>query len=139
MALAQANWSSTIGDIPPQTVGIAITLGVQASPVEHDTAATLAVTDMTGGLIVSNPAAAINLTLPTGAAMDAALPQAAVNSSFDFSIINLGTGSNIPTVVTNTGWTLVGEMALPAETVNGAGRFKARRTAPATWTLYRIS
>ena len=137
--MVQANWSTTIGDIPVQTVGIAINLGVQASPVEHDTAATLAVSDLTGGLIVSNPAAAINLTLPTGAAMDAAIPTAGINSDFEFSIINLGVSADIPTVVTNTGWTLVGTMALPVATANGAGRFRARRTAPATWTLYRIS
>jgi hypothetical protein len=137
--MLQPNFSSVIGDIPPQTVGIAINLGVQGSPVEHDVAATLAVTDLTGGLIVSNPAAAINLQLPTGAAMDAALPQAGINSEFDFSIINLGVSTDIPTVTTNTGWSLVGTMALPVATANGAGRFRARRTAPATWTLYRIS
>lgn len=131
--MIQANWSTTIGDIPVQPLGI--NLGSQAAPVERDTAVTLAVTDLTGGLIESNPTGgAINLQLPLATAMDAALPDAIANSSFDFSVINVN-ATNASTLTTNTGWTLVGNMAVA---LSSSGKFRARKTAAGAWTLYRI-
>lgn len=109
-------------------------LGQQGNPVAHDTAATLAAADLKAGIITSNPAGAINLQLPLATAMDAALPQAAANSALDFSIINTN-GANAATVTTDTGWALVGAMAVAANT---AGHFRARKTGAGAWTLYRI-
>lgn len=110
-------------------------LSTQGAPVAHDTAATLTAADLLAGLMTSNPAGAINLQLPLATAMDTALPKAANNNSIDFSIINTN-GANAPTVTTNTGWTLVGTMAVAANT---SGRFRARKTGAGAWTLYRIS
>ena len=45
-------------------------------------------------------------------------------------------GTNAATVTTNTGWALVGAMAVAHSTT---GSFRARKTAAGAWTLYRIS
>lgn len=113
----------------------------QAAPASQDTAATLTAAQLLTGIITSNPAGAIALTLPLATAMDTALPKAAANSAFDFSIVNTSsTGANTDTVTTNTGWTLVGNMVItPATTGGTSGRFRARKTATGAWTLYRLA
>ncbi len=108
---------------------------IQGAAVAHDTAATMTAADLQAGIITSNPAGAINLAVPLATAMDTAFPNAVNNSSFDFSVINAN-GTNTPTVVTNTGWTLIGNMQVA---VSSSGRFRARKTAAGAWTLYRIS
>lgn len=114
---------------------------IQGAVVAHDTAATFAVTDLVGGIVTSNPAAGIALTLPLAAAMDTALPSAEVNWSIDFAVINTSsTAANIDTMTTNTGWTLVGNMVITPLTTGGtSAHFRARRTGTGAWTLYRIS
>jgi hypothetical protein len=67
--------------------------------------------------------------------MDTLFSNAKPSSAFDFSVINLS-GANIGTIATNTGWTLVGGMAVA---VSYSGRFRARKTGTGTWTLYRLS
>ena len=71
--------------------------------------------------------------------MDATFVNAKVDSAFDFSVINVdGSGSGVITMTAGTGWTLVG-LATIAATAGTTGRFRARRTAAATWTLYRLA
>lgn len=111
-------------------------LGQQVTPATQDTAGTLTAAQMQTGLITSNPAGAVNLQLPLATAMDTALPLSAANSSLDFSIVNIAGSANTATVTTNTGWTLVGSMAVAQ---NVSGRFRARKTGAGAWTLYRIS
>lgn len=109
----------------------------QGAQAVRDTTTTLTAADLTGGLIQSSPAGAINLTLPLATAMDTALGASAPNNtSVDFSIINTSGGANTITVLTNTGWTLVGTMTI-AQGVTG--RFRARKTGAGAWTLYRLS
>lgn len=62
--------------------------------------------DLTG-----NPAGAANITLPTVAALVAALHAPAIGSSFTLRIKN-SANSNTWTVVTNTGWTLTGTVTI---------------------------
>lgn len=109
-------------------------LGQQGNPVAHNTAATMTAADLLAKIITSAPAGAINLQLPLATDLDAALPTAVANSSFDFSIIDTN-GANAATVTTNTGWALVGSMVVAA---NSAVLFRARKTAAGAWTLYRI-
>lgn len=116
--------------------------GIQVAPVPHDTAATFAPADFSAGIITSNPAGAINLTLPLATAMDTAFPQSVANSAIDFSVVNTSaTAANIDTMTTNTGWTLVGNMVVPGLTAGPgtSGRFRARKTGAGAWTLYRLS
>ena len=97
-------------------------------------AAPLLVSDLTAELITYNAAGGNNLQLPTVANLEATVSNARTNLAFDFSVIALGAGT--ATVTTNTGWTLVGYMAVAT---NVSGRFRARKTGDSAWTLYRIS
>ena len=107
----------------------------QGAPVAYTAAAApLAVSDLVAELITYNAAGGNNLQLPTVANLEATVSSARANLAFDFSVIALGAGT--ATVTTNTGWTLVGSMAV-ATTVSG--RFRARKTGDSAWTLYRIS
>lgn len=106
----------------------------QGAPAAYTAAAApLLVGDLTGGLITYNAAGAANLQLPTVANLELTLVNAQVDDAFDFSVVSLGAGAG--TVTTNTGWTLVGAMAVAA---GAASRFRARKTGAAAWTLYQV-
>lgn len=70
--------------------------------------------------------------------MDTAIPNSIANDAVDFSVISVAGSTNLPTIITNTGWTLVGAMTFTAVAGN-AGRFRARKTAAGAWTLYRLA
>ncbi|MCA0276252.1 MAG: hypothetical protein LCH86_09620 [Proteobacteria bacterium] len=123
-------------------------LRVQAAPAAKTDTVTLTAAELLTRLIVGTPTAAANYTLPLGADLEAALkaafPDLAVGDSFDFSIINVATNASFDiTVVTNTGWTLVGGLVVESNeataTRGPSGTFRARRTAAGTFTLYRLS
>jgi len=119
---------------------------VQATPTAKTVSATLTAAEILVGIITVNQAAAgaSALQLPLATAMDTALPAFGANDSFDFSVINISTvDAEDASLTTNTGWTLVGSMDIPAYSaagsLNSSGRFRARRTAAGAWTLYRLS
>lgn len=96
-------------------------------------AATLTIAELLTQIIQYTGAAA-NLTMPTGALIDAGiLAGLAADRAFDFTVINTGTGT--ATIVTATGLTLVGSMAVPIAT---SANFRVRKTAAATFTVYRV-
>ncbi|CAB5187208.1 hypothetical protein UFOVP165_16 [uncultured Caudovirales phage] len=97
-------------------------------------AVTLTAAQLATGIISTTPGSALNYTLPLASDVDSLFNNAHVNSSFDFSVINLS-GANIGTIATNTGWTLVGTMGVA---VSSSSLFRARKLGDATWTLYRI-
>jgi hypothetical protein len=110
-------------------------LFVQGAPTALTAAATLTAAQLANGLFTYT-GAAVNLTLPTVALVEADISSAAkVNAAFDFMIINIG-GTNAATVIVGTGWTIVGAAAVSANT---SGHFRARKTGDGTWTLYRVS
>jgi hypothetical protein len=98
-------------------------------------AVTLTAAQLATGVISATPGSALNYTLPLATDLDALVNNAKPNSAFDFTVINLS-ASNIGTIATNTGWTLVGGMGVA---VSYSGRFRARKTGTGTWTLYRLS
>jgi hypothetical protein len=75
--------------------------------------------------------------------MDATFTNMQNNASFDFSVINISTvDAEDATLAVGTGWTAVGNVTVAANsavTTISSARFRARRTATATWTLYRLS
>lgn len=117
-----------------------VVLGTQSTPATATSDATLTVAQLLTGIVLGSPgSSAAAYTLPTGALMDATLVNAKVDSAFDFSVCNVnGSGSGVITMTVGTGWTIVG-LATIAATAGTTGRFRARRTASATWTLYRLS
>lgn len=131
MALPNGAGGYQVGD---GNVGEVI-LGTQGAPAAYTAAAApLLVSDVTNGIITYNAAGGNNLQLPTVASLENTVSAAKPNSSFEFVVIALGAGTG--TITTNTGWTLVGSMAV-ATTVSG--RFLARKTGDLAWTLYRIA
>jgi hypothetical protein len=110
----------------------------QGAPAAQDTAATLTPANLAAAIITSNPAGAINLQLPLATAMDTAFAPAGVNDALDFYVISIAGSTNLPTITTNTGWTLVGGMTFSAVAGN-AGKFRARKTGAGAWVLYRLS
>lgn len=117
-------------------------MSVAAAPATAADSATLTAAQLTNGIILGSPTTTAAYTLPTGAALDALLENAHVNTSFDFRVINV-TGSGVITVTTNTGWSIgtSGSQGLMtvAATAGTVRSFRARKTGDATWALYAIS
>ena len=111
-----------------------VTLGVQSTPVAKTAAAVLTAAELTNGIVTYSGAVA-NITLPTVALTEALVSSAKVNSSFDFSIINIG-GTNTATVVAGTGWTLVGVVTVLALV---SSSWRAVKTGDGTWSAYRLA
>lgn len=123
-----------------------VSLVTQGAPTDKTVSATLTAAEVLAGIITVNQAAgaASAQQLPLAADMDTALPDAAAGDAFDFSVINTSTvDAEDASVTTNTGWTLVGNMDVPAYSaagsLNSSGRFRARKTGAGAWVLYRIS
>lgn len=124
--------------VPLHVTGASMTTGVvyknQPAPTSKGSAATLTIAELLTGIIQYTGAAA-NLTLPTGTDIEGGVPATfPTDMSFDFSVIN--TGSGTATIVTNTGITTVGGLTVAA---GASGMFRVRKTAANTFTVYRIS
>jgi len=117
-----------------------VQIRTQAAPATATATATLTAAQLANGIILGSPgSSAASYTLPTVADVEALVSSAKVNSSFDFSVVNVdGSGGGVITLVTNTGWTLVGLMTVVA-TAGTAQAFRARKTGDGSWTLYRIA
>lgn len=117
----------------------------QTAPTAKTVTAAITAAELLGGLITTTGVTAPSVhQLPTGTDIDAARPGLAVNSSFDFTLINTGTGaSDDATITVNTGVTIVGNPTVGALTdatiISGSGTFRARKTATATYVVYRLS
>lgn len=113
---------------------------VVPAPATATATATLTADQVLNGILLGSPGtSAASYTLPTVATLEAAIPSAdKAGVAFDFSVVNVdGSSSGVITLVTNTGWTLVGLMTVAA-TAGTAQMFRARKTGSGTWTLYRI-
>lgn len=136
MALANVGGGYQIGDGNLNEVK----LNVVPAPATATATATLTVAQVTSGILLGSPSTtAASYTLPTVADLEASLGNAKVGSSFDLSVVNVdGSSSGVITLVTNTGWTLVGLMTVVA-TAGTAQLFRARKTGATTWSLYRVA
>lgn len=118
---------------------------VQKAATAKTTSATLTALEIWQGLITVNQGAGASSAqqLPLAADLDTLLSDWIADDAFDFSVINISTtDADDASITTNTGWTLVGNMdvlANSAATIPSVGRFRARKTATAAWTLYRIA
>ena len=111
-----------------------IIMGTQVAPTAKTAAATLTPAELATE-IITYTGAAVNLTLPLGTDIENAFSSMKVNSSFDFTIINIG-GTNAATVTANTGCTIVGVAAVSANT---SATWRVRKTADNTFVFYRIA
>jgi len=121
-----------------------IVMGVQAAPQTATTTATLTAAQVTGGILVGTAGTgAVSYTMPTAAAIDAVFTNSKVNSTFELTVINLGTSSGVITMVVGTGITAVGNLLIAitgsAAGVGGAAQFLFRKTGDAAYTVYRVA
>lgn len=116
-------------------------MGAASAPQTATVTATLTAAQILGGILTTDPStSAGSYTLPLATDLDTSTGNAKIGSTFDFVVINLGTSSGTATILTNTGWTLVGKMSLPiTTTVGSSAMFRARKTAAGAWTLYRTA
>lgn len=89
-----------------------------------------------GKLLQVTNAAAVAVTLPTGAALDAHFSALPLGASFDWSLINTGNTAGAATVTAAAGHTIVGAAAVAITTT---GRFRTRKTAQGVFVTYRIA
>jgi hypothetical protein len=114
-------------------------LSAMAAPQTATATATLTAAQIANQMLVANPStSAATYTLPTGALIDAAVPNATVGSTFDLSIVNIGTSSGTVTLAVNTGVTDGGN-ALVAIAVTTSQTFRFRKTDNATYVVYRLA
>jgi len=140
MALANIGGGSQIGDGNTSE----ITMGVQAAQQTATATATLSVAQITGGILVGNPStSAATYTLPTATLIDATMTNAKTNSTFELTVINLGTSTGLITVAVGTGITAVGNLVVAitgsAAGVGGAAQFLFRKTGDAAYSVYRVA
>lgn len=100
--------------------------------------------DLINGIVTVNGGAAATVNTPTGAQLDAALPDFGESDAFDFYLINISTtAAETATLTADTGVTIVGNAVVAeadAATNATSGHFRCRRTSTAaTWVFYRIA
>lgn len=118
----------------------------QPTPTAKTVAVTLTIAELLTKIIVATPTeGATAYTLPTGTLCDAGATFA-VDSSFDWGIINLGADANdIITVTAGDDHTVVGQMAVASNHAStgllygSSAIFRTRKTAANTFVTYRIS
>lgn len=103
-----------------------------------DTTATLGVATVFGsGVVSGTPAAAINITLPTGTACDAHFQQLPNGYGSEWSVVNLSaTPANTMTVVAGTGHGASGDLVVEGGT---SARFLTYKTGANTFVTVRIA
>jgi hypothetical protein len=105
----------------------------QPAPTSKSTAATLTIAELKTR-IVQYTGSANTLTLPTGTLMEGGFSGIYTNMTFEWSVIN--TGSGTCTIGAGTDHTIVGGGTVAA---GASGRFASRRTAANTFVTYRLS
>ena len=114
-------------------------MGAMAAPQTATATATLTAAQIVNQMLVANPGtSAATYTLPLGTAIDTAVPNATVGSTFDLAIVNIGTSSGAVTLAVNTGVTDGGN-ALTAVAVTTSQLFRFRKTGDGTYVVYRLA
>ena len=140
MALPNSGGGYQVGDGNLNEINLYATAAQQTATAT----ATLTVAQITGNLLVGNPSTtAATYTLPTATAIDAVITNAKIGSTFDLTVINLGTSTGLITMAVGTGITAVGNLVVAitgsAAGVGGAAQFLFRKTGDAAYTVYRVA
>lgn len=107
---------------------------LQTPTDKADTAPTLTITEILGGIIKGTPTAGRNYELPTGTLSDAS-NRFATYGYFDWSLINLASATHAITLTVGVDHTIVGSPTVSAAT---SARFRTQKTAANTFITYRI-
>ena len=116
-----------------------VRMGYGAAPQTATSTATLTAAQITGGILYANPStSAATYTLPTASEIDSAVSSATTGSTFDLSIVNVGTSSGTVTLSMGTGVTDGGNAAV-AVAVTSSALFRFRKTGDGAWSVYKIA
>lgn len=119
----------------PQGLGTLVGQSV-ATTISTAGVATYTAAQLLGGLILRDPAGAARSDVtPTAALIIAAITQAGVGNSFEFTIRNTADGAETITVTAGAGVTLSGTMTIAQ---NNSKRFLCVVTAATTVTIYSL-
>jgi hypothetical protein len=123
--------------VGPFPQGLGVLIGQSAvSTINTAGAATYTAAQLLGGLILRDPAGGARSDVtPTAALIVAALAQAGVGNSFEFTIRNTADASEVITVTDGTGVTLSGTMTIAQ---NNSRRFLCVVTAADAVTIYSM-
>jgi hypothetical protein len=109
----------------------------QSSPATFGTTTTLTAANLLTNIIRGvSGTSSINWTLPTGALMEAAIPDAIANQSFDWHIVNTGGQGGFVLLVASSGHTTVGNLTVAVQT---SATFRTVKSASNTYITYRIN
>ena len=112
-----------------------------AAPQTATSTATLTAAQLVGGMLVANPStSAATYTLPAASTVDTALPNATVGSTFDLSIVNIGTSSGTVVLAmgSGTGFTDGGNAVASVATTSSA-MYRFRKTGDGAYTVYKVA
>lgn len=115
-----------------------VRMGYGAAPQTATSTATLTAAQITGCILVANPStSAATYTLPAATDIDNAVSSATVGSTFDLSIVNIGTSSGTVTLSMGTGVTDGGNAAV-AVAITSSALFRFRKTGDGAWSVCKI-
>ena len=130
MALPNVGGGYQVADGNTSEVTMTVRPQVGAITAAH----TLTNADFASGIVSATSSGSYAVTTPTGVLMDAALTNAKVGSSFEFSITH-GSATNVITLTGGTGVTVVGLATVTGIT---SATWVFRKTGANTWSAYRI-
>ena len=109
----------------------------QSTPTALTATGTLNIAQILTNIITVTSTTAVSLTLPTGTLTDAGVLAGALatNGSFDWYIINLGSGSGAVTMAQGTAHTYVGSVTV---SIGTSAQFRTRKIASNSYTTYRL-
>jgi hypothetical protein len=117
-------------------------LGYTSEPLSVDSTATLTAAQVTNGFLITGNLAttAQTYTLPPASQVDAILTSAKVGSTFDLTIVNIGTTSGTGTLSmgSGTGFTNGGNATVAVNTTTSA-LFRFRKTGEGAYTVYKVA
>ena len=110
----------------------------QPTVTAKTTTSSLLYADLKTRIVTATSATALTLTLDTGTNMDTGFSYVthATTTSFDWSIINLGSAAGAVTMAGNTGHTIVGNTVVNIST---SSLWRSARTGANTWVSYRLN
>lgn len=119
-----------------------LTLGYSAAPLSQAGTATLSAAQVTAGVLIvgSGATSAQTYTLPATSTIESAVSSAKVGSTFDLSVINIGTSSGTAALAmgSGTGFSDGGNSTV-ALAITSSAVFRFRKTADLAWNVYKVA
>jgi hypothetical protein len=119
-----------------------LTLGYSAAPLSQAGTATLSAAQVTAGVLIvgSGATSAQTYTLPATSTIESAMSSAKVGSTFDLSVINIGTSSGTAALAMGSGTGFSdGGNATVALAITSSAVFRFRKTADLAWSVYKVA